>query len=162
MKALSRCLFLVLGFSWIFCLGLTAAEPIKPAEQAPALPDLAEYRTLDKAVTTRVSQAGPTPVAAQAGYLGIHVTPTAQGKLAVSEVAPDSPAGKAGLAKGDVLVRIGTQEIASADALRECLLSRPAGDVVKIVLARNGKPMEVSATLTAVSRPMKLGVSDWV
>src|SRR5947208_5847793 len=84
---------------------LLAADPPKDAkpEDKPALPDLSEYRTVENAITTRISKAAPTQQA-QPGYLGVHIE-SDKGKLVVGEVEADSPAANAGLLKGDVIAQ---------------------------------------------------------
>src|SRR5262245_39242898 len=75
-----------------------------PQEQPPAPVDLKGFRTLDQAITVRISLAAPTAGPRSPSYLGIHVTPGSQG-LTVSDVHQDSPAAKAGLRSGDILVK---------------------------------------------------------
>jgi M6 family metalloprotease-like protein len=124
---------------------LLAAEPAKP--------DLSGYRTVDKAVTAKVgvSRSG------RAGYLGVAVERDGRGRLVVEEVQPDSPADKAGLKKGDVVTRVGDRPVQTAEAFREWLQTHGPGDAVKLGLLRQDKPVEVSATLIATSRPLKVG-----
>jgi M6 family metalloprotease-like protein len=149
-------LFLGLG------AGLTGAEPAtppkKPEVKAPALPDLSAYRTVATAVTTRVSLAGPEP-ARQPGYLGVQVATDARGRLVVAEVEADSPAARAGLLAGDVLVQVAGKPVAGADGLRSLLHAQAPGAVLKLALARKDRPLEVPVTLAAVSRPMTAGQS---
>jgi M6 family metalloprotease-like protein len=145
---------LLLGWG-LLALGLAGAQE-KTDKQAPAGPDLSGYRTVEQAVTTRISKASPA-TAGRSGYLGVHVNAGGGGKLVVAEVADDSPAAKAGLRPGDVLLKVGEQGIASADAMRDQLQLRAPGDAVKLAVVRDGKPLELTATLAAVSRPMKAG-----
>src|SRR5581483_11184283 len=148
------------GFVFVLCLAsrgnLPAADTVKPGDAKPALPDLAGYRTVDTAVTTTIrpfrTDAAP---AAQPGYLGVYVTADEQGQLVLAEVAADSPAIKAGLRRGDRLVRLEGQELAGAESFRELLRARAAGEKIKLAVVRDGKPVEVIATLTTPSRPMQ-------
>jgi M6 family metalloprotease-like protein len=117
-----------------------------------AEPDLKEYRTVDKAETVQLKP----PVHVRAGYLGVSVMRD-RGVLVVEEVQADSPAEKAGVRKGDRVVRIDGRAVKTADTFRELLQTRGAGESVKLELEREGKPVEASATLASVSRPMKLG-----
>jgi M6 family metalloprotease-like protein len=133
--------------------GLLAAEPTpKPNADEPAL---ADFRTTETAITTRVSKAGPTG-GAQSGYLGIHVTPDSQGKLIVSEVAVDSPAARLGIQPGDVLTHLDGKSVASPESLRAHVLSGSPGETIKLTLLRQDKTIEVPATLAATSRPKSL------
>lgn len=69
----------------------------------------------------------------------------------VAQVTPDTAASRAGIREGDVLVRVGDDEItASADVLTAVRKHRP-GDMVGIVLNRDGRTVTVEATL--IERP---------
>lgn len=127
---------------------------VRAAEQ-PAVPDLSEFRTVETAITTRISQAGPALVG-QAGYLGIAAKANGQGKLTIEDVETDSPAAKAGLQRGDILTQFGNQSVDSAASLRDLLQSSSAGSTVSITVERQSKPLTVTATLTSTSRPMKV------
>jgi len=123
-------------------------------------PDLAEYRTVEKAITTRISRAAPAAVG-QTGYLGVQVA-LEKGKVVVVEAEPLSPAAKAGVQRGDGLVSLDGQALAHAEALRDFLLGKSAGDAVKLSLIRQDKPMELSVVLGATCRPMKLSTERTV
>ena len=64
----------------------------------------------------------------------------------VLEVVEDTPAAKAGIKGGDVILKVGTQEIEDTDALRRALRDRDAGPVAIEVL-RNGTRRTLSADL---------------
>jgi M6 family metalloprotease-like protein len=148
--------FVVLGLGW----GLPAADLValvkKPEVKAPELPDLSEFRTVETAITTRISNASPA-VAGQSGYLGIHVTPVSGNKLQIVHVEADSPAAKAGLQAGDLLLKFAGEKVGSVDALREQLQSHSPGDTVELSVVRKKQSLQISATLAATSRPMKVG-----
>ncbi len=117
--------------------------------------DPSEYRTVDQAVRITVKPAAGTP--GQTGYLGVSVERNTQGQLVVAEVQPDSPGAKAGVKKGDVVTRVGEHAVQTPDAFREWVQTHNPEETVKLVLVREGKPVEVSATLAATSRPKKAG-----
>lgn len=136
-------LSVVVGLFW----PLTAAEPAKL--------DLSDFKTVDKATLATIQAAsGGTPLG-QAGYLGVNVEFSPQGKLVVVDVALDSPAAKAGLQKDDVIVKVADKEVHNVDFFRELLLAHKPGDKVKLALLRQDKPLELTATLVATSRPMR-------
>ena len=54
-----------------------------------------------------------------------------------------SPAVKAGLERGDQIVKIGKQEIRSPEQLRSTILRHQPGDEVTIVVKREGEPLEL-------------------
>jgi M6 family metalloprotease-like protein len=147
-------LVLVLGLG----LSLWAADAVKPSQnpEAKQLPDLSGFRTVETAITTRISAANPEEPG-QPGYLGIQVEADPRGRLVIAEVAADSPAAKAGLQAGDVLVKVGDKTVPGAEALRDLLHSQTPGAVLKMALARKDQALELSVTLSATSRPMKLG-----
>jgi len=64
-----------------------------------------------------------------------------------ADVRADSPAGKAGLKAGDTLVEFGGQSITNLYDFTYALGSKKAGDVVAVVVQRNGQPLKVNVTL---------------
>ena len=69
-----------------------------------------------------------------------------QGVLVV-EIAPDSPAAKAGLKPGDVIVQLNADQIANPRALLAQLDERKPGDQVTIGILRHGQAQSLTATL---------------
>lgn len=67
--------------------------------------------------------------------------------LAVELVAPESPAMKAGILKGDLLLRIGEQPVSSKEALSQSLQKNQVGEEVAAVLMRKAKRLEVKVKL---------------
>jgi len=64
-------------------------------------------------------------------------------------VANDSPAARAGLREGDVIVKLADKKIQNIEDLTEELRSRKPGDEVEIIVLRSGSPVTLSATLRA-------------
>ena len=116
--------------------------------------DLCGYVTVVGAVTTPVAkgsgQSGP-------GYLGITVVADAKGRPVTDDVAASSPAAKAGIKKGDVFIRVGNEAVRTPVAFREWVQAHLPGEPISLHLEREGKSVEVTVTLDAVSRPKKLG-----
>ena len=114
----------------------------------------AEYRTVQQAIasTMRVPPAGRGELT---GYLGISVQRGERGLPVVDQVEPDSPAAKAGIKKGDVIIRVGDHPIRDPNGLREWLQAHNPDEKVAIGLLRGGKSLDVEVKLTATSRPMK-------
>jgi S1-C subfamily serine protease len=74
---------------------------------------------------------------AQQPRLGVAVEEGPHGKGAVvMEVFPGSPAQSAGVAAGDVILRVGKKDIADLDAFTEAFEGRKPGEVIEIVLRR--------------------------
>ena len=64
-----------------------------------------------------------------------------------SDVQPGSPAAKAGLKGGDVLVKFGEKAITNLYDFTDALRASKVGDVVEVTVLRDGKPVKASVTL---------------
>jgi Zn-dependent M28 family amino/carboxypeptidase len=94
------------------------------------------------------AHAGTVATPGYGAYLGTIPDMTENpGGVRLSGVRAGSPAEKAGLAEGDILVRIGDKEIPDLQAMTGALRGHKAGDVVEIEYIREGKHKTVSATL---------------
>ncbi len=92
------------------------------------------------------------------GYLGVliqDVTPELaqqfglsrpQGAL-VSQVEPDSPAARAGLERGDIILKFNGEEINSSADLRARVAQTSPSTTVRLDIFRNGQTRQVSVTL---------------
>jgi serine protease Do len=65
----------------------------------------------------------------------------------VSKVMPDSPAEKAGLKRGDVVVRFGDEAITGPSHLVSAVEQTPLGQSRTVEIVRDGKPQRVNVTL---------------
>ncbi len=140
----------------VLSAGLAGVSLRARGEEKVILPELSGFRTVEQAITVRISQGSPA-VVGQTGYLGVSLERDAEGRLVAAEVEADSPAARAGLRHGDVVVRLAGREVRGPDAVREMLQGRSPGEEVKLALVRGGKSLEVTATLGSTSRPMKMG-----
>lgn len=146
------------GRKWIVAAVIAAlasgafAQNAGPTERAA--PDLAGFRTVHTALTTRISNPPPKSTT-QTGFLGI-ATSTDKSGLFVVEVAEDSPAMRAGIQPGDIIIVVGSSRPRTPDDLRDLLQARSPGDKLTVHFLRDGKALEATATLTATSKPMKL------
>lgn len=139
------------------CLGLCIAAAVRCGGSLfAAEPDLAEYRTVDTAMTTRDAKAAAAAVA-RPGFLGLLVAANAQGRLAIAEVAANSPAARAGVRAGDLLLSLNGAAVADADAFYNLLRTKSLGEAVKLALARQDQQLELQATLEPPSRPLPIG-----
>lgn len=66
--------------------------------------------------------------------------------VAIEKIVPDSPAEKAGLQKGDVLVRIGGEKIQNSRDVREMLRNLGDSKDLEVEILRDGKPLTVTVT----------------
>jgi S1-C subfamily serine protease len=64
-----------------------------------------------------------------------------------ADVRADSPAGKAGLKAGDLLVEFAGAPIKNLYDFTDALGSKKPGDVVSVVVKRNGQSIKVDVTL---------------
>ena len=67
----------------------------------------------------------------------------------VTSVGDDTPATKAGLAVGDVIVAVNGEPVDSALSLVGHIREKSAGDAVTLTVLRDGKSVEIKATLAA-------------
>jgi dienelactone hydrolase len=93
------------------------------------------------------------PAGAQA-YLGVDFRDDQPGQAPViSEVVADSPAAKAGLKKGDILIRIGKTSVQDTRTTVEALHKLKPDEQVLIKIKRNDKEMEMKVVIGA--RPIE-------
>ncbi|CAM4092063.1 trypsin-like peptidase domain-containing protein [Nocardia ninae] len=65
----------------------------------------------------------------------------------IADVSPGSPAAKAGIVEGDVIVKVGDREVTSRDELVVAVQMHKIGDTVNVQLIRDGRRVDVTATL---------------
>jgi S1-C subfamily serine protease len=73
--------------------------------------------------------------------------PDGQGGLVVGNVTATSPAGSAGLRAGDVITRLGNEQIASETDLTVSLIKNSAGQRVTVEFYRDGSSQSIEVTL---------------
>lgn len=93
------------------------------------------------------------------GYLGVtiqEVTPSlakafglpqAEGAL-ISDIAPNSPAARAGLERGDVIVAVNGKRVQSPQELQRLVAGLQPGAAANLTIMRNGQEQTVSARVT--------------
>jgi S1-C subfamily serine protease len=95
-------------------------------------------------------QAGAERDAASGGYLGVAVredTTSSEGGAFVDNVVDGSPAAKAGLKDGDVIVGFGGDVIRGPAKLTEKIRSTKPGDKVAMDVRRDGKPVKLQVEM---------------
>jgi RNA polymerase sigma factor (sigma-70 family) len=91
-----------------------------------------------------------------AGYLGLILRDDGDNdRVVVHEIAPDSPATKAGLKPDDILLKVGEAPVKNAGDVIKELGKLKVGDKVKLRIKRGDKEMDV--TVTAAKRPADFG-----
>jgi len=91
-----------------------------------------------------------------AGHLGVTLEDGEEPGAVVKDVRPDTPAAKAGLQAGDVIVRYQGDRVESAAALARMVRETPAGRRVEMDVSRNGSVQRLSATLEKGHAPHRL------
>lgn len=83
------------------------------------------------------------------GALGIQMQ-DADGGAGIERIFPKSPAEKAGLQRGDVVVRVGDKQIRNLTELKDTIFAYEPGDQVTLTVRRNadGKTEDIEATIT--------------
>ena len=96
--------------------------------------------------------AGKPPSATSAGtggtYLGsVPDFAAVERGVKLSGVTPGSPAEKAGVRAGDIVIGMGTLDVADLQGLTDALRAHKPGDTVALRLIRDGKPLTLEVTL---------------
>lgn len=116
---------------------LTAkAKPVERAEDKPREPK----RKSKHAEPQLDEEKGPKP------YFGATLDGLAE-KPEVDQVAPDSPADKAGLKAGDIISSIDEKDITNTLELADEIRSHKPGDKLSLNILRDGKEMTLKLTL---------------
>ena len=86
-------------------------------------------------------------------YLGVTLDFENAGEgVGIEDVAPNSPASKAGVQPGDVIVKIGDDDVASVQDLPGILRQRKPGDEVDVIVKRADKDVTLKVKLTGPPR----------
>jgi M6 family metalloprotease-like protein len=117
--------------------------------------DLSEYKTVETAITTKIAKSRTTQLSSP-GYLGVALNLEA-GKLVVSDVESGSPAAKAGVRVGDVLVKLDAKAVKNPEVFRSLLQTKNAGEMIKLTVLRQKEMLDLSPLLIATSRVMQPG-----
>jgi serine protease Do len=147
-QLLTTALALPLALPWL-ASGQTAVPP------APPVPPSISSRVIT--------------IAAPGSYLGIgiqEITPERaralklreEAGVEVTRVAPDSPAAKAGLKEGDVVLQYNGMKIEGLEQLSRLVRETPVGREAKLDIFRNGAPMTLMARVG--EHPSVPGMSD--
>ena len=79
-------------------------------------------------------------------YIGVVWDQTSE-EARIAEVQPDSPAAKAGIKPGDVIVKFGDEEVKDFQSLGNLVRSRKPGDKVELNVRRGEKTLTLSVTI---------------
>ena len=120
------------------------------AEVAEALRDAPDRPAFVKAApATHGGTSSAGPVSGYGPYFG-SVPDFAEGITGVkfADVREGSPAGKAGLKGGDIMVEFDGKPVQDLNDFTYILRGKKPGDAVKVKVMREGKPLEVTCTLS--------------
>lgn len=126
------------------------------AASASAQSDLSEYRSPEKAITTKIAKTDTAALKAQP-FLGVEVGADGQNRVLLLEVAADSPAARAGLLRGDLLLALNGTAAKEATSLGDLLGTCTPGEELHLSILRQDKKLDLKATLGAWSRPLVQG-----
>lgn len=73
--------------------------------------------------------------------------------LYITDVSADSPADKAGIAQGDIVIKFDGTDVTGSTSLLELLMKHKVGDTVKLTIVPDGTNTEKEVTITLVQRP---------
>ena len=138
-----------------FCSALPAlAFPVP--KLPPSVEGMPGYRAVADATVAKLAASSGS---GRSAYLGAAVGRATDGRPVVEDVQPNSPAAKAGLKVGDLIEKVGDQPVKTPAAFRSWLQIRSPGDSLAVGVVRDGAKLELKATLTTTSRPMKPGTT---
>jgi serine protease Do len=78
----------------------------------------------------------------------------------VSDVAKESPAAKAGIIRGDIIIEFNGKEVKDVSSLRNLVSQSKAGSDITLKLLRGGKEMTVQVNIIELPREVAEGVPD--
>lgn len=84
-------------------------------------------------------------------FVGIQMIDADGGGVSVSRLVPGSPAEKAGLKPGDILLKLNDTEVLDRDAIAALIRKSNVGDTIKCVAKRKGEEVSVSIVLGRTS-----------
>lgn len=125
-----------------------------------------ETREIDLGNATRIEIRTDTPAEKKkerVTYLGVAMAPLPEvladqlgleheGGVLVAAVVPESPAGKAGLQKNDVVVRLDDEPLKSMQQFEKLVSAHQEGDKVTLHLIRRAQPLSLEVTLGSEER----------
>jgi membrane-associated protease RseP (regulator of RpoE activity) len=123
-----------------------AGDPVKGGDSGDDQVKVVRVITGDDADGVTIMSGAGEDTAQRGGYLGVSVredTKSNEGGAFVENVVDGSPADKAGLKDGDVIVGFGGDVIRGPGRLTEKLRATKAGEKVAMDVRRDGKPVKL-------------------
>lgn len=141
-----------------YIMDINDQEVSTPEELQKKIKSFTQFDTIDvtlwrdgQDVNVRVGLASESKQLsdAQRTWLGVALSSTEEG-MKVDFALPDSPADVAGLQEGDVITKIGSKKVKSAEQLRETVQELGPGKEMKLTILRNGAEQTLTATLGTI------------
>ena len=134
-------------------MGIGMAIPINMAKGI--LDDLKAGRPVERGFLGIIGADLTTELAEQFGYRGT------AGAL-VNEVLDDTPASRAGLKAGDIVMRWGGKQVEDFSHLRRLVAATDPGEKVKVDIWRDGKERAVEIEVARLSDQEQAGEKNWL
>jgi serine protease Do len=101
------------------------------------------------AVAPALAQPADATKGQSRAYLGLSVEPVREGErgVAVRGVTPDSPAARAGIMPGDVVVKVGDRDVSSPEDLIAAVARHQPGETLTFRVVRQGQETDLSVAL---------------
>src|SRR5579872_522095 len=146
------------SLKYLALMGLVACAPAAVAMQAPPVPPVPPASPAPRVRAAR----GPAS-AASVSYIGVGLQEIDEERakalhlkedtgVEITRVENDSPAAKAGLQEGDVILEYNGQKVIGFEQFSRLVRETPAGREVKVRISRNGE--EKTLTVKVGARPM--------
>lgn len=101
-----------------------------------------------KKVTTEIKETGKV----QRGWLGVSIIENQNDEIEVYDVAKESPAEKAGIKKGDIIVEFEGQKVTSTNMLAHKIRMHKPGDKVDVLIKREQETIKINVELDEYSK----------
>lgn len=89
------------------------------------------------------------------GSIGAIVDPTPTG-VHIRELDPDGPAARAGLRRGDLIIRCDDEPVSTARAFNRCVLSTPPGRRVRLDVVRDDRTLAVDVNVIQLGTAIRV------
>lgn len=88
------------------------------------------------------------------GWLGVHIDINYKSGVMITDIDPESPAHKAGIRPGDVMVKWNGVAISDWRKYLQIVQNTPVGTKARIEVLRGGRAVDIQATIEARRRPL--------
>src|SRR5438093_11796958 len=96
-------------------------------------------------------------LAQQAGWIGISIEEQKEGGAVVRTVEPNSPAAKAGLKEGDVIIQYNKEDVIGVQQLTRLVRETPVGRTVDVKIRRDNREQTLQVTTEGMHQAGRLG-----